>query len=159
MPRQLNAAERVRLRLNEWAIEVGHGAGKRLGEAVSGKFGEQMSPQWASGILSGKSDLRLKDLDAVAELLGVPPGDLVRRDGDHYLELIPTEMLFVRYLRGLPDTVRKHLLHVCDYFYAFQDGVLKAQRAQVDLRTKAARAQRKNERRMDEEHKRKARPA
>lgn len=137
-----DAAARVRRRLNEWKKAHGRGATKALGGAVLGKFGEPMSAQWASGILKGKSELRLADLDSVAELLGVPPGDLVRRNGDHYMELIPSEMKFVGYLRQLPDTVRRHLMSAWDYFFRAQSELLSLQKDTVDRRTKAARAER-----------------
>lgn len=135
----VDAAERVRRRLNEWRVRTGHGAGTQLAHAVHGKYGARLSNQWASGIFGGRQDLRLKDLDAVAELLGVPPGDLVRRDDDHYLEVIPSEMLLLRHIRSLPDTVRHHLLKLWDYTFSFQAQVLKDQKVKVDQRTKAAR--------------------
>lgn len=141
---QKNAQERVHSRIKEWADGIGHGAGKVLAEAVSGKYGEPMSEQWASGVIHG-NPLRLQYLDAVAELLGVPPGDLVRRNDDHYLEVIPSEMLFLKYIRSLPDTVRHNLLHVCEYIFGFQERLLREQKSTVDKRTKAARLERANQ--------------
>lgn len=138
----VDAAERVRRRLVEWKEKHGHGAGTTLASAVNGKYGEAMSPQWASGVFTGKNDLRLEHLDAVAELLGVPPGDLVRREKDLYIEVIPTEMMFLRHLRKLPDTVRHQLLHVWDYLFGFQDKLLKEYKDQVDRRTALARRSR-----------------
>jgi len=133
-----NAEERVSLRIKQWAKQYGHGAGKALARAVSGRFGEEMSEQWASGIIAG-APLRLKHLDAVAELLGVPPGDLIRRNGDHYLEVIPSEMAFLAHLRTLPNAVRQHLSIALDYIFAFQSQALEAQKTTVDRRTKGAR--------------------
>lgn len=142
---QLDAAERVRRRLQEWAKTRGRGAGKELAAAVPGKFGQPMTEQWASGILNGRNDLRLADLDSIAELLHVPPGDLVRRDGDHYVEVIPSEMRFLKYVRSVPDTVRHHWLMCLDYLFAFQEQVMNENRATIDKRTKAARLQRERE--------------
>lgn len=149
---QVDAAARVRKRLVEWKASYGHGAGTELAKAVPGEYGESLSPQWASGIFKGKSKLRLEDLDYVADLLGIPPGDLVRRDGDHYLEVIPSEIRFLQHLRALPDTVRHHWLTFLDYVFGFQEQLLAEHKATVDRRTKAARnakarAERKAERR------------
>lgn len=137
-----NAAERVRTRLKEWVAAHGHGSQGRLARAVPGKFGEPKGDSWISGVLRGEQDVTLRDLDAIAEVLDVPPGDLVRRNHDHYLELIPSEMRFVMHLRSIPDTVRQHLLHVAEYFFGFQERLLKEQKATVDKRTKAARVER-----------------
>lgn len=145
----MNAAERVRQRLNEWAKTRGHGAVTALGKAVTGKYGKPMTPQWASGVLSGKSELRLEDLDAVANLLGVLPGDLVRRDGDHYLEVIPSEMQILKHVRALPDTIRQHWLMYLNYVFGFRDELVKERQGQIDKRTKAARLQQQHERGSD----------
>lgn len=139
---QQNAAERVRARIKEWVEAQGHGSQRRLARAVPGKFGEPRSDQWLSDILNDRQDLALSDLDAVADAMGVPPGDLVRRNNDHYLELIPSEMRFVTLLRTLPDTIRHNLLAVWAYFDGFQTRLLKEQKATVDQRTKAARMER-----------------
>jgi hypothetical protein len=143
----LNADQRVHAHIQEWAERTGHGAATMLSKAVSGKYGEDMSVQWASGIING-NPLRLKYLDAVAELLGVPPGDLVRRHEDHYLEVTYSEMRFLKHLRTLPDTVRQHLLQVYEYIFGFQERLLKEQKAIVDGRTKAARLERQRQRRL-----------
>jgi hypothetical protein len=139
---QQTASERVRQRLTEWAKTEGWGARKTLAEASPGKYGKPRTIQWASGVIKGRQKLRLDDLDVIAELLQVPPGDLVRRNHDHYLELIPSEMRFVMHLRSIPDTVRQHLMHVAEYFFGFQERLLKEQKATVDKRTKAARVER-----------------
>lgn len=146
MPQLQGAAERVRMRLNEWAVKEGHGARTKLAHAVTGKYGKPMGLSWASGILKGKSAVQLDQLDQVAELLNVPPGDLVRRNKDHYLEVLPSEMLFLAHIRSLPDTVRHNLLHVWDYLFGFQERLLKEQKATVDKRTKAARLERERQR-------------
>jgi len=139
MPSQLTAAERVRAKLNLWANAQGHGARRTLAAAVSGKYGEPMSIQWASGVLSGHQDLRLDQLDAVAALLNVAPGDLVARAGDHYLEVLPSERKFVEHLRSMPDIIRRHLLATWDYFLEAHVELLTVRKDQVDGRTKLAK--------------------
>lgn len=138
-----DAAARVRRRLREWVEREGHGSKIRLAEAVSAKYGEPKSPAWVTGILMGPDkngqDLRLRDLDAVAEFLGVPPGDLVRREGDLYVEVLPTEMRFLRHVRALPDTARHHWIAFLDYVFGFQERLIAEQKGIVDGRTKAAR--------------------
>lgn len=140
-----NAEERVHARIKEWAERTGHGAGRMLAAAVNGRYGEKMSEQWASGIIKG-NPLRLKYLDAIAELLGVPPGDLVRRYNDHYLEVIPSEMRFLKHIRSLPDTVRQHWLAFLDYVFGFQDTLLTERKSTIDKRTKLARLERARQR-------------
>ena len=141
-----HAADRVRARTKEWVAVHGHGSQRKLALAVLGKYGEPRSDSWISDILNGRADVSLRDLDALAEAMGIPPGDLVRRDDDHYLEVIPSEMRFLAHLRTLPDTVRQHLLGAWDYIFGFQDRLLKEQRATVDKRTKVARMHRAAER-------------
>lgn len=141
MPNQ-NAAERVRSRIREWNTANGRGSARRLAQSVPGKYGEPRGDSWISGVLRGEQDITLRDLDALAHVLGVPPGDLVRRNGDHYLEVIPSEMRFLFFLRALPDTVRQHLMRVCEYLLGFQEQLLKEQKDTVDQRTKLARLHR-----------------
>lgn len=144
-PMQQNAADRVRMRIKEWVKASGRGSQRRLAHRVPGEFGETRTDQWISDIINQRQKLSLSDLDAVAEAMGIPPGDLVRRNGDHYMELIPSEMRFVMHLRTLPDTVRHNLLHFWDYIFGFQDRLLREQKATVDKRTKAARKLREQE--------------
>lgn len=145
MPQPQNASERVLARLAEWAEQEGRGSRKKLAEAVTGKYGEPMTIQWASGLINGHQKVSLDQLDAIAALLGVPPGDLVKREGDYYIEVVPHEMRFVSHLRSLPDSIRRHLMHAWDYFVDTQQRLLVQQKDQVDGRTKAARLQRQKE--------------
>lgn len=102
-------AERVRARIKEWKEAHGHGSQRRLAEQA-GK-----SDSWISGIMSRAQELRLDDLDALAKGMGVPPGDLVRRDDDLYVEVIPSEFRFLKHLRTLPEPVRRHCLALLDH--------------------------------------------
>ena len=70
--------------------------------------------QWASNFLHGEFALSLDQLDTAAAALGVPPGELVRRQDDSW-ELSPTEMRVIRALRMLPPPVRDHLAMTMDY--------------------------------------------
>lgn len=70
--------------------------------------------QWASNLLSGRSQLTWDDLDKVAAFLRVPPGEIVRVS-DEAWELSPTEMRVVRALRMLPPSIREHLVTLADY--------------------------------------------
>jgi len=140
-----NAASRVRRRIAEWVHEQGHGSRKRLADAVRGLYGKPRSASWATDITDGPDDggqdLRLRDLDAVAEAMGVPPGDLVRRDDNMYAEVTPTELRFLRFYRSLPDVARHHLVSYFDYLYGVQQKMLEAQAQERDVRTAEARRQ------------------
>jgi hypothetical protein len=116
---QRDAAQRVRERLRAWVQAQGHGSKKRLAEAVNAKFGHSKGVSWVTGILNGPDrdgqDVRLRDLDALAELLQVPPGELVRQDGYNYLELTMAETRVVRLFQRMPFAMREHLLALIDY--------------------------------------------
>lgn len=139
MTQPRHAAERVRVRIKEWCDREGHGSKKQLAEAVNGLFGDTKSRSWATDITSGGADLRLRDLDAIANLLDVPPGDLVRRPHDHYLEVTPTEMRLLRYFRAMPDVTRGHFIAYLDYIFGFQERALAEQAAERDVKTRSAR--------------------
>lgn len=138
-----NAAERVRQRIQEWTTREGHGSKKMLAAAVMSKYGDTKSLSWVTDLLriSGKkkSDLRLRDLDDVAEALGIPPGDLVRRPNDHYLEVTPTEMRLLHHFRSLPDAIRQHMIASMDYLFGFHERSLREQAAERDRRTQLAK--------------------
>lgn len=139
MAQHRNAAERVRLRIVEWVREKGHGSKTKLANAVPAPFGETKGRSWATDILKGGSDLRLRDLDAIADLIGEPPGDLVKRPGDHYLEVTPSEMRLLRYFRGMPDVIRGHFLAYVDYIFSFHQRALADQAAERETKTAIAR--------------------
>lgn len=145
MAPQRHAAERVRLRIREWLEKTGHGSRTQMAEAVFGKFGAQRSRSWVSdiqkGLDGGGADLRLRDLDAIADLLNVPPGELVRRPADHYVEVTPTELRVLRYFRTMPDVIRGHFLAYVDYIFSFQERALAEQAAERETKTAAARTE------------------
>jgi len=120
----MDAAQRVRQRINEWIAKEGHGSRKRLADAVGSRYGQSKAPTWVTGILKGPDkkgqDLRLADLDDVAECLGVPPGDLVKKPERTYMEVTYAEMRLIQYYRALPDTIRHGWIAWLDYMFKFQ---------------------------------------
>lgn len=134
-----DAATRVRQRIAAWVKEKGHGSQKALAEAVKGLYGFERSSTWISDVIRGRQDLRLEDLDAVADAMDkTPPGDLVRRS-DHYLEVTRTEARLLKYFRSMPETARAHWMAYLDYLFGFHERALAEQAAERDRRTKAAR--------------------
>lgn len=149
--RHENAAARVRRRIAEWVKEQGHGSRKRLAVAVAGLYGASRSQSWVTDLIDGPEnggqDLRLRDLDAVAQAMGVRPGDLVRRDDNTYLEITPSETKVIRYLRALPDVARHHFLAYLEYLRDMQQRQLEEQARERDARTAEARRRHEAERR------------
>lgn len=141
--RRENAAARVRRRIEQWCKEKGHGSRKQLADAVTGLYGHPRSSSWVTDIIDGPDqkgqDLRLADLDAVADALGVPPGELVRRDDTIVLELTHTEFRMVKFFRSMPDIARQHLVEYFAYIFGLQNRVLEAQAVERDEKTAQAK--------------------
>jgi hypothetical protein len=110
------ASERVRQRMKEWVEQQGHGSQRKLANSVLGPMGEPKSDQWVSDIINRRADLTLRDLDSVAETIGVAPGWLVRKNDRNYDELTMAETKVVSFFRQLPDTIRHAWLLIVDYF-------------------------------------------
>lgn len=150
--RHENAAARVRRRIKAWVDTEGHGSRKLLADAVKGLYGKGHSSSWVTDIIDGPDkkgqDLRLRDLDAVAEKMGVPPGDLVRRDDNMYAEVTPTEQRILRFYRALPDVARHHLVAYFDYLYTIQQKMLETQAEERDARTAETKRMRAMEQRI-----------
>lgn len=135
----MDAAQRVRQRIKDWLAKEGHGSQKRLADAVSSRYGQPKAPTWVTGIISGPQnrgqDLRLADLDDVADCLGMQPGDLVRRHDRNYLELTTVETRLVQYYRALPETIRHGWIAWLDHMFKThpppQPGPAKKDRAHV----------------------------
>lgn len=136
-----NAAERVRQRIAEWVDAHGYGSQRQLAKAVPAKFGEPRGDQWIHDIVKGKSDLRLKDLDAISEAIGVPPGWMVRKPDRNYEELTMQESRLLRYFRALPETVRHGFMTWMDYFFRAQDQAIQGAAKERLARTAKARKQ------------------
>ncbi len=137
-----DAATRVRQRIDAWTKVQGHGSKKQLADAVTGLYGYERSATWVSDVVHGRQDLRLRDLDAVADAMDVPPGDLVRRSDRQYLEVTNSEARLLRYFRALPETIRAHWLAYLDYLYSFHERALAEQAAERKRRTEDAQKDR-----------------
>jgi hypothetical protein len=134
-----NAAQRVRQHIKEWVEEKGYGAQRQLAKKIPGKFGEARNDQWISDIVNERANLRLKDLDPLADALGVAPGWLVRKRDRNYEELTMAESKLLRYFRALPDTVRHGFMTWLDYFFRIQDETAKRIEAERASKTSGAR--------------------
>lgn len=141
--RHEHAAARVRRRIAEWVKREGHGSRKRLAEAVKGMYGQSRSGAWVTDLIDGPEkkgqDLRLRDLDAVAAFLGVPPGELVARDGHEYIEVTPTELKLVRYFRTLPVVVQQHMVAYLDFLFAAHERELAQIKHEREAKTDRAK--------------------
>jgi transcriptional regulator with XRE-family HTH domain len=133
------ANQRVRQRIKDWVAQHGYGSQRQLARAVPAKFGEPRGDQWISDILKGRSDVRLKDLDYIAEAMGVPPGWLVRLPDRNYEELTMQESKMLTYFRALPDTVRHACLICMDYCSYIEGRARGAIAEERDRRTTKAR--------------------
>lgn len=125
----------------EWVAQQGRGSQKRLADAVPGKFGEPKTEQWLSDVLKGKSDLSLRDLDAIADHLQVPPGYLVRRNDRNYEELTMAESRLLQYFRAWPETIRHTWLAWLEYLTRFQRDQVYEGKAAKHRKTRAKRTQ------------------
>lgn len=138
-----NAATRVRRRIAEWVQQEGHGSRKRLADAVKGLYGRSRSSAWVTDIIDGPDrggqDLRLRDLDAIADEMRVAPGDLVRRDDRQYIEVSSTEARMLRYYRLLPDVIRGHFMAYLDFLHSAHDRLVGEQAEERQRRTTEAR--------------------
>jgi hypothetical protein len=138
-----DAAARVRQRIRDWLEGEGHGGKKRLADAVSSRYGHKKGQSWVTGIVKGPGnkgqDLRLSDLDDVAEVMGVAPGELVRHPDKHCLEVTETEFRILQYVRAMPDTIRAGYVNWLDYLFKFKQTAMTEQSKERDRRTKRAR--------------------
>lgn len=125
---------RVRQRIRRLLEDRGH-----TNRAFATALGHK--DQWASNLLAGRFPLSLDEIDAVAEFLRVPPGEIVRV-ADEPWELTPTEMRVIRAIRMLPPPIRDHLVILADYLV----GVVPDE---IDRLTKIRRLDAEDARRID----------
>lgn len=86
-------AERVRERLKHW-LAVTNLTQRELARTV------QKSQVWVKHVLHGTNEVRLRDLDIVADAMRTTASELVRADDERYqLELSPTEVRVIEKLR------------------------------------------------------------
>jgi transcriptional regulator with XRE-family HTH domain len=67
---------------------------------------------WISNIMTGRRGVRLEDLEAIANILNVPPSELIRAPTDVTLELTPQEVRLVEAFRVLSGVEQHALLMV-----------------------------------------------
>jgi transcriptional regulator with XRE-family HTH domain len=93
----VNPAERVRDALTRWLDTT------KLTQRQLAK-GLDRSQPWLDKVLQGKNDVRLADLDVVANTLRTTASELVRAEDDRYqMELSPTELRVIERLRHRPE--------------------------------------------------------
>lgn len=100
----MDAMERLRRRLRvllDERLPGGKIRQKRLCAFLQGRGDKRKSEAWLSNILNGRRGIRLKDLDGIAEFFQIPPGELVRNEGDEMWELTPLEMHVMRRWRRI----------------------------------------------------------
>lgn len=118
VPTPPDAADRVRIRIEEWLHQQGHGSKTKLAGAVAAPYGEKKSRSWVTGLFTkeGKrQDLRLRYLDDVAELIGMPPGELVSRFGTRVRELSEGENRLIESIRKFPAKMQPSFLEHLDF--------------------------------------------
>lgn len=136
MAEPMNAAERVRARIQDWFSAQGWGSKTVLANEVLAKFGGTRSRSWVTGLItrSGKrQDLRLRDLDAVADAMGIQPGQLVQRFDRVWLDATMEEDRMLRYFRALPDEIRASLVTIADFLLTTEAAGAMPSQAEDDL--------------------------
>lgn len=104
----MNALQRVVQRIGD-ALDDPTEQGKKRKQLEFAKQANK-SAGWISNILAERRGVRLKDLDAIAEVLGVPPGELVREFDDALVETTPLERRFLDRIRQLrPEDRRAYM--------------------------------------------------
>lgn len=80
--------------------------------------GVGLSSSHISNFLKGKYELRLRHLDRLADALGVPPSELVRRTDEPLYELSDAEARLIGYYRQWTPDAQHALLSVLDFVHA-----------------------------------------
>lgn len=97
-----NPAERVRDCLRDWLDTTGV-TQKELATDLN------KTQVWLQKVLKGENDVRLRDLDGIADALRTTASDLVRGEDERYrVELAPTEMRIIEKMRHRP-AIREHV--------------------------------------------------
>lgn len=90
-------AERVRERLKHW-LEITNLTQRELARTV------KKSQVWVKHIVHGTNEVRLRDLDIIADAMRTTASELVRAEDERYqLELSPTEVRVIEKLRRRPE--------------------------------------------------------
>lgn len=96
-----------------------------LAKSVSAAFGQHKTQSWVTGLVTkeGKrQDLRLRDLDDVADAMKIHPGELVSRFGSRVYELRENEHRLIDAIRKLPSAMQPSFL---DHLYFLMEGHLR----------------------------------
>lgn len=94
---EAHPAERVRQRLERF-MEISGYTQREFAAALG------MSQPWLEKILTGENQVRLEDLDNLADKMHTTAAQLIRTDEERYtLELTPTELNVVERLRRKPE--------------------------------------------------------
>lgn len=104
----LNPAERVRERMRRWMETANLDQRTFAGDL-------KKSQVWLQKVLTGENQVRLRDLDQIADAMRTTTTELVRSDEERYtLELTPTEVRIVEALRRLRADVLDAFLKLLD---------------------------------------------
>jgi transcriptional regulator with XRE-family HTH domain len=105
---EVNAKQRVARRITARLDELGW---------TQQYFADQLGHKgnWVSALKQGKFALSLEELDTVAHLLKLTPGDLTRADDDPVLDLRPSERRLLHAVRELPPPIRDHMILLSEY--------------------------------------------
>jgi len=109
----MDAMERLRRRLRvllDERLPGGKIRQKRLCAFLQGRGDKSKSEAWLSNILKGRRGVRLKDLDGIADFFAMPPGELIRNEGDALWELTPLEMAVIKRWRRLDYDDKRSML-------------------------------------------------
>lgn len=114
-------ATRVRDRMKDWLQVTGISQQEFVEEL-------QKTQPWLAAILKGKNDVRLADLDIIAQAMRTTASELVRTSDERYqLELSPTEVRIMERLRHRPE------------MYGAIATLLRVSLAQIDAQQKKRR--------------------
>lgn len=100
-------------RINDRAEELDLTA-REIARRVKGKPADA----WMSNILSGRQGLPWKYFDALAAVLELTPGELVRHDDEALWALRPTEVRLLEAFRQWPESIQEHFVAVIAFFAA-----------------------------------------
>jgi transcriptional regulator with XRE-family HTH domain len=119
----MDAMERLRRRLRELLDERTPGGKirqKKLCQFLEGRGEKGKSEAWLSNILQGRRGIRLADLDGIAEFFNLPPGELIRHEGDELVEVTPMELAILRKFRRLDGEDLRAQLHLLGLGHWYQ---------------------------------------
>ncbi len=107
------------------------------------KLGDYLKANGITQILNAEDvpHFKMRDLDRIAEYLGVPPAQLIAEDGNTLWELRPSEMRLIRIWRDWPLEIQQNALFMLSYFA----GLAPAEKAVRRLLSKLRRLSRNDQ--------------